>query len=141
MSKQLSKERIQEIAKGYFPTSHETMVANTEQSLTYEEVNARYLRYHDSTSDYINDFAEELNYNNNGECDKVKEIIHEYCNVALRIALAWYGSSDELQNFYVVGDGIIGYIEDYIMINNLSEYYNKFEIINTVLSIIYDLDK
>jgi hypothetical protein len=141
MSKQVSTERIQEIAKGYFPSSEETMVANTEQPLTYEEVNARYLRYHDSTSDYINDFAEELNYNQNGECDKVKDIIHEYCNVALRIALTWYGSSDEFQEFYAHGDGIIGYIEDYIMINNLSEYYDKFEIINTALSIIYDLDK
>ena len=141
MSKQVSTERIQEIAKGYFPSSEETMVANTKQPLTYKEVNARYSRYHDSTSDYINNFAEELNYNQNGECDAVKDIIHGYCNISLRIALSWFGASEELKTYYAYNDGIIGYIEEYIMINNLSEYYDKFEIINTVLSIIYDLDK
>lgn len=135
------EERLKEIAKGYFPTSEETIATNSKQPLKFEELNNRYLQFDDNISNYINDYKQELNYNKNGECDKVKEIIEDYCRAALKVALSWFGASEELKTYYAHNDGIIGYIEDYINVNNMSKYYDCFDIVTTVLNAIYDLDK
>lgn len=138
MSKEVLIERLQEIAKGYFPTSTDTMVNESIPALTFAEVNSRYQQFDDRVHNYLKDYDNELD--DNDKCEVIA-LIKEYCKVSIKIAMSWLNLSDNLQNFYAHGDGIIGYIEDYIMLNDLSEYYDLFAIINTTLSIIYDLDK
>lgn len=135
------EERLKEIARGYFPTSEETIATNSKQPLKFEELNNRYLQFDNNINDYINNYKQELNYNKNGECDKVKEIIEDYCRATLKVALSWFGASEELKTYYAYNDGIIGYIEDYINVNNMSKYYDCFDIVTTVLNAIYDLEK
>lgn len=140
LENRVTEDRLKEIARGYFPTSEETIATNSKQPLKYVELNSRWLQFDDNMSDYINDYKQELNCNENGECDRVREIIEDYCRAALKVALSWFGASDKLKAFYMYDDGIIGYIEDYIYVNNMSKYYECFDIVTTVLNAIYDLE-
>jgi hypothetical protein len=99
MSKEVLIERIQEIAKGYFPTSVETMVNESTPPLTFTEVNSRYQQFDDRVYDYLKDYDNELD--DNDKCEVIA-LIKEYCKVSLKIAMSWLNLSTKLQNFYVL---------------------------------------
>ena len=127
----MTKQRLLEIAKNYFPSE------DSEKSLTFNDINPNHFEFQDKINNYIDNYIDHFDDN---ECCQITDLITDYCTVALRIALSWFGSSDKLKNFYIDDCGIIEYVDDYLTINKLSDYYDKFDVMTTALSVIDDLE-
>lgn len=135
MSKKLSQSQILELVKNYFPTSDETIATESKQPLTYAMIDTNSSEFRNRVSEYL----EALNVTKS-DSDAIKDLIVKCCNISRRIALAWIAASQSFKDFYILGDGIIGYIQDQLQFLEMTKYYEYFDVITTTLHVIIELD-